>query len=66
MRGWKIFDIPLYYKQLWGQIDIIYHAIKTINWKNCYDVGGGVYLCIRNEEQSSITKNKKKKKKNIY
>ena len=35
---------------------MFYHAIKTINWKNCYDVGGGVYLCIRNEEQSSITK----------
>ena len=56
-------DMSLYYKYLWGQIDYIYRGIKTINWKNCYDVEGGVYLCIRNEGQSSITKQKSIKRK---
>ena len=37
-------------------IDFIYHAIKTINWKNCYDVEWGLYLCVRNEEHPSTTK----------
>ena len=49
--------ILLYDNLLHIVIEVVYWVIKTINRKNCYDVGGGVYLCIRNEEQSSIEYN---------